>query len=136
MSRRLARISSLGAMAVMFLPGCHPSNPLIGTWRLTQNIFGTPITMTRQFKTDGTESMTAGTSGAMTAEMTYSVEGNTLTETVTSITVGGKTVNTVQPSQNSPKNMTETFLIDANKLTISKSSEGVQTSQIYDRVTQ
>jgi hypothetical protein len=122
--------------ALPLVTGCEKPNPIVGKWQLSQNVGGTAMAFTREFKADGTEIMTGPSPGAMNAEMTYTASGNTLTETVTSMTMDGKTIKT-DPSQmpaNAPKYVTESFTLDGDKLTISNAMNGIQTTQTYDRV--
>jgi hypothetical protein len=136
MKQRCAWGGVCAAIAASLFAGCQKANPLIGKWQTTENIFGTTVTTTREFKTDGTETMTTGNSGLMGAQMTYAVDGNKLTEAVSSMTIGGKSIQ-VDPSKvpaGSPKNLTETFTLDGDKLTITNSMSGGQGPLTYDRV--
>jgi hypothetical protein len=136
MKRRVTAIyGSLAIVSAAMLAGCHPANPLVGKWQTTQSAFGMSITTTRDFRPDGTETLSMGQS--MGAEMTYTVDGSKLSERVTSMTVGGMTkkIDQSQPPANSPqslKSVNETFTVDGDKLTLNNGLTGQ--TQIYDRV--
>ena len=115
--------------------GCKPANPLIGKWTMTQTIFGMTVTQTREFKADGTETMSSGGPVAMGAEMTYTTDGGKLTESVTSMTFGGKTtkINISQQQPNSPKSLSESYTVNGNTLIITNTKGGNSVSQTYTR---
>jgi hypothetical protein len=125
-------------LIVALMTGCSKPNPLIGKWQMTQNMGLVSFTVTREFKDDGTEIMSGGPQGAMSSQMTYKVDGDTLTESVTQMTIGGNTmkVDAANLPANAPKSMTETFAVDGDKLTLTSATTGVQTVQNYTRVTQ
>jgi hypothetical protein len=137
MERRCASLILCFAIIAFLIAGCQKANPLIGKWQTTQSGFGMSITTTREFKTDGTETMVSGTPpAAMSADMTYTVDGNKLVEAVSRITMGKQTIQ-VDPSKvpaGSPKNLTETYTLDGDKLTITNSMNGAQSQLIYNRV--
>jgi hypothetical protein len=140
MTSHQAAQTSLSIVSIVFLlTGCQARsiNPIVGKWQLTQTIGGDTMTVTREFKADGTETMAGPSAGAMNAEMTYTVAGNTLNETVTSMTIDSKTIGTdpSQMSANGPKYVTESFTLNGNTLTISNAMNGIQTTQTYDRAT-
>jgi len=123
----------LGAVVVAAMAaGCHPANPIVGKWQLTQTVMGAQLTVTREFKSDGTESLT--NPGGMDAEMHYTVEGNQLREKATSITIGGHTIK-IDPSSpaNAQKEVVETFSVDGDTLKLDNKSTGVSVTQTYTR---
>ena len=126
----------LGLMVVgLTMVGCKPANPLIGKWTMTQNIFGMTVTQTREFRADGTETMSSGGPVAMGSEMTYTADGGKLTESATSITLGGKTtkISISQQQPNSPRSVSETYTVNGNTLVITNSMGGRSISQTYSR---
>ena len=123
----------LGAVVVAAMAaGCHPANPIVGKWQLTQTVMGAQLTVTREFKSDGTESLT--NPGGMDAEMHYTVEGNQLREKATSITIGGHTIKIDASSPaNAQKEVVETFSVDGDTLKLDNKSTGVSVTQTYTR---
>ena len=91
--------------------------------------------MTREFRADGTETMTFGAGSAQT-QLTYNVDGQTLTENVTGMELGGKAVpaSTSTTPFGMPKSLKETFSLNGDKLTISSKENGVNINLTYDRV--
>lgn len=135
LQQRWVRAGICVALIVPVLAGCSKPNPLIGKWQMTQNMGIISFTVTREFKDDGTEIMSGGPQGAMSSQMTYKMDGNTLTESVTQMTIGGNTMK-IDPANlppNAPKSMTETFAVDGDKLTLTSTTKGVQTVQNYTR---
>ena len=124
---------AVAVIVVAVATGCHPANPIVGKWQITQTLMGAQLTVTREFKSDGTESLT--NPGGMDAEMSYSVNGNQLHEKATSITIAGHTLK-IDPNNaaTAQKELVETFSVDGDKLTITNSSAvGVQASQTFTR---
>jgi len=121
--------------AALLLSGCHPSNPLVGKWQSKLTQLGHSASMTREFRADGTETITFGAGSAET-QMTYTVDGQTLTENVTGMSIAGKQVAADSPQAPGgiPKNVKETFTLDGDKLTISSKENGVNINLTYDRV--
>jgi len=123
----------LAAVVIAAAAGCKPANPILGKWQITTTMMGAQLTITREFKDDGTE--TLSNPGGMNAEMTYSINGNQLHEKATAITIAG---NTLKIDPNNPataqKELIETFTVNGDKLTITNSSTGgVQASQTFTR---
>jgi hypothetical protein len=125
-----------GAVAAVASVGCQGANPLVGKWQMTQDVMGAPVTVVREFKADGTETMTNGMPGIMSTEIKYTVDGNKLNESVTGMTIDGQTVavDATKLPPNAPESMTETFSVDGDKLTIANTTTGVQVTQTFDRV--
>ena len=123
----------LAAVVVVAAAGCHPANPIVGKWQITQTVMGAQLTVTREFKSDGTESLT--NPAGMDAQMHYTIEGNELHERATAITIAGHTI-TIDASSpaNAQKEIVETFAVDGDKLTLDNKSTGVSVTQTYIRV--
>lgn len=113
------------------LTGCHSANPLVGKWHADLSKLGKSASMTREFRADGTETLAFGAGSAQT-EMTYTVNGNALTEKVTSMTLAGKPVDITRSGL--PATTSETFTISGDKLTIDNTQNGAKISLTYDRV--
>jgi len=119
------------AIAAM-LAGCHPAaNPLVGKWQADLSKLGKSASMTREFRTDGMETVAFGAGSAQT-EMTYTVNGNALSEKVTAMTLAGKPMDVT--TSGLPATTSETFTINADKLTITDTQNGAKISLTYDRV--
>ena len=112
------RFLGCAATIAAMLTGCHSANPLVGKWRADLSKYGLPDT-TREFRADGTETIFDGGNSAP-KEMTYTVNGNVLTETEIvppdAVTRTGDvtTITTSIP----PDTTKSTFTISGNKLTI------------------
>ena len=123
-------------VVVAMVSGCAKSNPLVGKWQNTQTVMGMTITMTREFRADGTEIMTSPIPGTGDSQMKYTVDGNTITEQVTSMTIGGQTIQAPPPSAGSKAGMQETFAINGDTLTLTNTANGGTGPQTYTRVAQ
>jgi len=108
-----------------------PPNPLVGKWTLTQNALSSMVTIVREFKSDGTETMTSIPPGQQDVVINYTINGSTLTETVTSMTVDGRTVHPAPPAPGGPQGQTSTFALSGNTLTLTYGAGGP--SQPYTR---
>jgi len=125
--------TALIVIAASTLAGCHPANPLMGTWQTSSNFMGVSIKATRQFNADGTE-LLAGAGGGTSATMAYSVQGNDLHERVTSMTIAGHTMTIDANSPaNAKKELVEHFTLTGDQLSITNPETGV--TQAYTKQT-
>jgi hypothetical protein len=126
------RFFGCAVMIAAMLAGCHPAaNPLVGKWQANLSKLGKSASMTREFRADGTETLAFGAGSAQT-EMTYTVNGNALTEKVTGMTLAGKSVDVA--TSGLPATTSETFSISGDKLTIASSQSGPAMSLTYERI--
>lgn len=101
------------------LTGCH-KDTIVGKWQGTTTSKGQAAKMTFDFTQDGKEAISMETTGgpiSMTVGMggTYTVSGKTLTQSITSGTFMGMTMNL--PADKS-KPQTGTFTLDGDHLTL------------------
>jgi hypothetical protein len=123
-----------GYAGVMAMAGCHPANPLVGKWKADFKALGPSVLMTREFRADGTESMAWGAHGPE-LRMTYTMDGDTLREHVTGMAGGGKAVSAGSPEmpKDVPKDITETFSVSGDRLTIHSTEGGIASDIGYVR---
>lgn len=106
--------------------GCKggPANALVGTWSLSSSSPQGAITVTKQFKDDGTETVTINATGqSLVGSGTYLIKGSQVTETYTSIagTAQGQTINVAKGSNKLPPPHTSTFAVTGNTLSLTRS---------------
>lgn len=110
---------------MLALTGCGHKNTLVGKWQgTTTSPQGSTMNTTFEFTPDGKENLgIQGSMGAMTIAMsgagTYTVDGSTLTQNITSFTIGGKTM-PVPPNQAKPQ--AGAFTVDGDHLTLTNPS--------------
>ncbi|MDQ2799045.1 MAG: hypothetical protein M3Y13_05315 [Armatimonadota bacterium] len=103
------------------LAGCGHKDTLVGKWQgTTTTQQGSTMNTTFEFTPDGKENLgIQGSMGAMSIAMsavgTYTVSSNNLTQTITSVTVGSKTM-PVPAAQAKPQ--TGAFTVDGDHLTL------------------
>lgn len=108
-------------VSVFALTGCGHKDTLVGKWQgATTTRQGSAMNTTFEFTPDGKENLgIQGSMGAMSIAMrgtgTYTVSGSNLTQTITSVTVGSKTM-PVPPAQVKPQ--TGAFTVDGDHLTL------------------
>ena len=89
--------TAAGLLAGAALAGCAHKDPLVGTWTGTATTARGVIQNTWQFNADGSSKVsmqvTSGPQASLQASSTgtYTVSGTTLTNTMNSITEGGRT---------------------------------------------
>lgn len=111
---------------MLLLTGCH-KDTVVGKWSGTApGPGGTPIVMTYNFTEDGKESVGIQTQGGPAAFNvnvggTYKVDGATLTQTPTSMTMGTQTF-TLPAAKAQPH--TGPFKLDGDTLTLTNSQSG------------
>ena len=114
------------ALAALFLlllclNGCAPKPTLVGKWQgTTTGPQGMTVAGTYDFTQDGKETVSFATSGGpisitMGGTGTYTVSGNSLTQNITTMTMGTMTV-PLPPDKAKPQ--TGTFTLDGDHLTL------------------
>ncbi len=127
MHKNRIRLLAAGLLAGALAAGCAHKNPLVGTWAgNATNRFGARMTTTLTLTDDGrVTTSTQATSPAGPVQLggtgTYTVSGNTLTETFSSLTYNGQPV----PQSKGPLPEPNTFKLDGDTLTLAESKYGV-----------
>jgi hypothetical protein len=110
--------------SVLVLAGCAPKKTIVGKWQGAVTQRGGTMNTTFEFTPDGKENV--GIQGSMStfsvnmsASGTYTVAGSNLTQTLTSMTFGGRTV-PVPAGQAQPQ--TNGFTLEGDHLTLTNPS--------------
>ena len=111
-------------IAALTLAGCAPKKTIVGKWQGAVTQRGGTMNTTFEFTPDGKENVgLQGNMGAMAMNMsasgTYTVASGNLTQTLTSMTFGGKTV-PIPAGQAQPQ--TNAFTLDGDHLTLTNPS--------------
>lgn len=119
-------IPALLLAPVLLLTGCH-KDTVVGKWSGTApGPGGAGFAMTYNFTEDGKETVDIGTQGgpaafSMNIGGTYKVDGANLTQTITSMTFGSRTIS-LPPGKSQPH--TGPFKLDGDKMTLTNSQSG------------
>jgi hypothetical protein len=110
--------------SALALAGCAPKKSIVGKWQGAVTQRGGTMNTTFEFTPDGKENVgIQGGMGAFSVNMgasgTYTVTGSNLTQTLTAMTFGGRTV-PVPAGQAQPQ--TNGFTLDGDHLTLSNPS--------------
>lgn len=129
-------IPALLLAPVLLLTGCH-KDTVVGKWSGTApGPGGAAAVMTYNFTEDGKETVGIQTQGGpatftINVGGTYKVDGANLTQTITSMTLGSRTI-TLPPGKSQPR--TAPFKLDGDTLTLSnpQSSQPVKLTRVKE----
>ncbi len=107
-------------LPALALSGCAPKKTIVGKWQGSVAQRGGTMNTTFEFTQDGKENIGLQEQmGAMSINMsasgTYSVADTTLTQNMTSMTFGGKTI---PVPANQAQSQTNSFTLDGDHLTL------------------
>jgi hypothetical protein len=128
MKRSMHHTTPIGLLLIgLVIVGCGQKNPLVGTWTGSKNTpQGVTMNTTLTLTDDGKDTASTSFSGPngnnkIDANGTYTVSGNTLTQTYTMLSANGRQV----PQSKGPIPEPSTFTLDGDTLTLVNSKYGV-----------
>jgi uncharacterized protein (TIGR03066 family) len=132
---RLLSLGVLVSLATMLFGCAKPS--LVGKWKGTQSVQSPmgnqQVDVSMEYKADGTFVQSATTKvGNIGAKGTYTVDGDKVTSSVSSIEAPPMIKSFVEPMLKKQINQTSTFKIEGDNVTLSKEGNSVSMTRVKE----